>query len=149
MAEIDLRGVWLIVLKSELDVVHDLDLVVVQIQNLLVEDMILKQDQILLRRSLEWRQILADVENDLLIGNEPHSIPWNRQRGEEAGAVLRYPDRARGSSSSCQDALRLEHERGLGAGRGREPSNTMSSAAPASSGLFKAPKYPSIRRPRS
>ena len=59
---------------------------VIQIQNLLVEDVILKQDQILLRRPLELRQILADVEHDLLIGNEPHSIPWNRQRRVAEGA---------------------------------------------------------------
>ena len=52
----------------------------VQVQNLLIEDVILEQDQVLLRRPLELCQILANIEHNLLIGYESHSIPGNRQR---------------------------------------------------------------------
>jgi hypothetical protein len=55
VAEVDFGGIQLIVLKSEFDVVDDLDFVVVQVENLLVENVILEQDQILLRRALELR----------------------------------------------------------------------------------------------
>ncbi len=80
MAEVDFGGIQLVVLKGELDVIDDLDLVVVQVEYLLVENVILQQDQILLRRAFELRHdVLADVERDLLMGNEPHSIPGNRQ----------------------------------------------------------------------